>query len=154
MALVKWKVPLPSIQLRWKKPPHGNDVLHNVNFTDTRTTVLWASQLILLCCLPEQTFIRKGEQAGRGKEIKNKKKTFRVNKTGTQNTTLRALPKKSILHFKVGIAAPVALGLLLSGCPQCSPSPPAALRTPPPLLPTGTSCSALCARWGGITQKS
>lgn len=30
----------------------------HINLADTRTTALWASQLILLCSLPEQTFIR------------------------------------------------------------------------------------------------
>lgn len=54
-VLVKWEVPLPSIQLHWEKPPHGNYVLHNTNLADTRTTALWASQLILLHSLPEQT---------------------------------------------------------------------------------------------------
>lgn len=36
---------------------HPTEMTH-INLADTRTTALWASQLILLCSLPEQTFIR------------------------------------------------------------------------------------------------
>lgn len=93
MVFVKRNVLLPSIQLHWKKPAHGSDVFHNVNLADTRTTAIWASQLILLCSLPEQTFTRQGELEGR---MKNKPKQntknlpqLKANKTGMQNTTLQ-----------------------------------------------------------------
>lgn len=72
MVFVKWKVPLPFIQLHWKKPPCGNDTLHSIYLADICTTALGALKLILLCPLPEQTFIRKCELEGRGEKNKDK----------------------------------------------------------------------------------
>lgn len=121
MVFVKRNVLLPSIQLHWKKPPHGSDVFHNVNLADTRTTAIWASQLILLCSLPEQTFTRQGELEGR---MKNKTKHKKPSTTQSeQNWHAKHHPprkKISLLRFKLGFAAPVQVELLLSRCPSAA----------------------------------